>query len=154
MIVQWYYIYNIGDGKGTKIYIDFLHVWRHWSDNVLLSLFASIPFPLAFLILYFREAKKNLLLIYSWSLFLVSLLAYACIAESGGKGYTEWDANFSWGPITCNFILYLVTASLCVKKIVKENIISKKDIILSLIFLLQFLTGLAYIFKMPFFGYR
>lgn len=78
-----------------------LLVWSHYSSNIPLALLLSIAFPLLVLIFYFRKIDSYLIL--SWCTFLVALSTMILFVE-----LPNWQAaNFLWGAIAANFILFL-----------------------------------------------
>ena len=69
-------------------------VWAQYCANIPLAVCLAIGFPLAVLILNFREGRKNTLVRFSWLLYLVSFAEAFLLYE---KGFRKFDFNFSWG---------------------------------------------------------
>jgi hypothetical protein len=138
--------------NSALIQIKFLAVWRNWSDNIPFSFLASVPFPLLYFILNYKEAKKNMLLLYASLIFIVSMIIYMFLAESGTR---EGHGNFGWQIIASNFMLHLAVAIQFVNKIISQKgSFEKQDRILVAIYLLQLIVGIVYLVKLPFFGPR
>jgi hypothetical protein len=145
---------KIGSYIGTTIIslaIAPLHVWAHWSDQVLLSFLSSLVFPLLFILFYWKLVKTDLLLKYSISLFLAALFFYIVITETGER---EFDGNFVWQVIICNYLLFLATAICFLKMYLKKTVAEGKDKLIIIAFLLHVLIGIIYIFKSPIWGFR
>lgn len=120
VLLQYLYIYKYATvfdlyakrgPSGVKI--DFLKVWRSFSQNILLSLLASLVFPLVSLALYYKSLIANLLYRYAAVSFVVALTVFMVLAESGGR---EFHGNFGWQVIISNFLLFLVTLTEIAKR--------------------------------------
>ncbi len=140
--------YSGGEHAPLKI-IPF-HVWSHWSQNIPLAFLSSEAFPLAFLVLYFKEIQRSLLLSYAYVTFAIGLLVFIFITESG---YKQFDGNFSWQVIVCNYILFLAVSISFFKMLFLKTDRDKKDSLLLIIFVLHILTGCLYLLKSPFLNF-
>lgn len=113
ILLQYVYIYKYATifdlyaGRGPSgVKIDFLKVWRSFSQNKLLSLLASLIFPLVSLAFYYKSLIASLLYRYTVASFVVALMIFMVLAETGGR---EFHGNFGWQVIISNFLLFLVT---------------------------------------------
>mgnify|MGYP001240476092 CR=1 FL=1 len=106
LICQFLFTYGGNNVSGGIVFAP-LAVWGHYSPNVLASLFLSIAFPLVYAIIYFSKVRVNKSIIFSWAIFIVSLLQFTFLAESGVRGL---DGNFGWGCFISLYILFLTTA--------------------------------------------
>lgn len=104
VIVQSAQAFDPGSNSGLRI--AFLHAWNFVSANPLLSLLASIAFPLSFLVLHARRLKNPMLIAYAWSHLLMGLLVYAFVTEVGPR---SMHGNFGWQMIMSVYVLFLVT---------------------------------------------
>lgn len=144
----------IGTYIGTTVItikISPFNVWLHWSDNIPLSFLASLLFPLGFIFLYFKEVKNDLLLKYSIGLFIAAIIVYILLSESGNR---EFDSNFVWQVIICNYILFLTSIPAFSRELLKKEKFSFYDKLLIFIFFMHVFTGLIYIFKSLIWGFR
>lgn len=145
---------KIGSYIGTTVIalrVAPFHVWAHWSSHMLLSFLSSVLFPLLYFLFYFKEIKKDLLFKYSSCLFLFALLVYILITETGAR---EFDGNFLWQVIICNYVLFLVTAIRFFHQLLVKKAFSVMDKIILISFILHVLTGIIYIFKSPIWSFR
>ena len=69
-------------------------VWSLYCDNIPLAICLAIGFPLAVLVVNFRELKNNTLYRFSWQIYLMSFAMNFFLYE---KGFRKPDFNFSWG---------------------------------------------------------
>jgi len=109
------YKYSYGDYSSTKstVIINPFCVWSRYTPCIFISVILSVFFPLAYILIYFKEARQNNLLKYAVFSFFVSIVIYSLFAESGPK---KFDANFSWQSIICSYILFWVTGLEFLKK--------------------------------------
>lgn len=145
---------KIGSYIGTTVIaLEILpfHVWSHWSGNVLLSFLSSVLFPLLYACAYAKEISKDLLFKYSVALFLFALIVYSLISETGVR---EFDGNFLWQVIICNYVLFLVTAIRFSHQLLVKKAFALMDKIILISFILHVLTGIIYIFKSPIWSFR
>ncbi len=72
----------------------FGEVWGLYCENIPLAICLAMGFPLAVLVLNFKELKDNSLYRFSWQIYLMSFLMNFFLYE---KGFRKPDFNFSWG---------------------------------------------------------
>lgn len=109
---QWYYTFKVNSlfEHPTKTIFSPLVVWQTYSPHIVLSFFLSITFPLVVSVFYYKKIDKYLGL--SWLTFLVATLMFALLAE-----YPYYvNANYLWGVIAANFILFLFAARVLIKE--------------------------------------
>lgn len=143
MLLIRQYVYT---DSGSQVVIKPFEAWRTWSNNILLSLIASIAFPLSVVALYPRQALKDKLLQYAWLSFFTGLFIYIMLNETGVRAI---HGNFSWQTIVCNFILFLSSLIFLLSQ--KTGL---KPRIAFAVFALHVATGIIFIAKLPFFGPR
>jgi hypothetical protein len=137
-------------GNSAPLKIAPFNVWGHWSFNVPLSFISSEFFPLVFFFLYGREAKKDTMLLYAAVSAAFAILIYIVFSESG---YKEFDGNFGWQVIVCNYILFLACSTALVRSISQHPQLLLKDKLALSALGLHVFIGIVYIFKSPFLNF-
>lgn len=97
---------NFGVSGESHVRVQFLHVWRYYSDSILLSLAASFAFPVVALAAYRRRLLDDDLVRYALALAGAGIGVFAVLTETGVR---EFHGNFIWQAIVANYILFLVT---------------------------------------------
>ncbi|MBQ2802861.1 MAG: hypothetical protein IJF07_03075 [Lachnospiraceae bacterium] len=69
-------------------------VWGLYCDNIPLAICLGVGFPLAVLVMNFKELKNNTLFRFSWQIYGMGFLMAFLLYE---KGFRKPDFNFSWG---------------------------------------------------------
>ncbi len=149
-----------GDDGGVAI--NFLHVWSHYSDHIIWSIFLSLDFPIFFILFNKKTAFKYKHFFYSASLLVFGLLMFAFLTETGSR---QFHCNFIWQAIVANYIFYWVCLNIFLKtcfekysyKGEKARLINSffkfyiicnwKDKLVLTMFLLQCLGGFYYLFR-------
>lgn len=159
LVFMQYIILYISTGFSDSdggIALGFFTVWSYYSPSILLSFIGSIFFPLLYTVFYPKDVLRDDLFQYVASLFIVAVLMFSVLIETGGRKY---DGNFGWQYFITNYMLYMVIISFMLKKITKnyphKNIeiikvvrhASWKDKVLILFFVLQFLLGIYYVLR-------
>lgn len=138
-------VYN---GQRSHIIIAPFKVWMLFAKNPLLYLISSFLFIFTFILIKFHKIKKDIEIIYSFLLFLISLFIYFILAESGPRFF---HANFYWQIPIAMLILNMVFLkniampyrNLTFKK-TTFKLISVQDKILLFIYSLHFISGVYY----------
>lgn len=115
LLYQYKGVFVPGGGEEGGVGFCFGEVWAQCCDNIPLAVCLAVGFPLAVLVMNWRECRKSTLLGFSWQFFLVSFLEAFFLYE---KGFRKFDFNFSWGYMCgiffCHFgaliVLLQVTA--------------------------------------------
>jgi hypothetical protein len=115
-------------------------VWSLYSPNIPASILLSVAFPLAVLVLYFREAKQDRAVLFAWASVAIAVFEYALLAETGE---TFPDQNWIWGSNVAMYLLFLVSARLWV-----SQRSSWKFYWVALVFGLHFGAGIYYYLKL------
>ncbi len=86
----------VPDTEGVEGGVGFCfgEVWGLYCENIPLAVCLAIGFPLAVLVLNFKELKHNTLYRFSWQIYLMSFAMTFFLYE---KGFRKPDFNFSWG---------------------------------------------------------
>jgi hypothetical protein len=150
---QYLYIYESGSeeriyraagfaGDATsKVRIDPLHVWTHFADSVPLALLASFAFPLVALLVYRRRLLAYDLARYALALAVVAVLVFATLSETGVR---EFQGNFAWQAMVCNYILFLVVL-VRVHVLWSEPPVVRGRLVVALAFLAHVGAGVAFL---------
>ncbi|MCM1057562.1 MAG: hypothetical protein NC517_08145 [Firmicutes bacterium] len=106
LLYQFGDVFQPGKISGEGIGIGFLTAWRTATDNIFLSVFLGMAFPLSVLLfsLLHREIPK--ILCFSWQFFLGAAGTLAVLYE---KGYRLPHMNFAWGYMYGLFFSYAVS---------------------------------------------
>ena len=94
LLYQYKGVFVPDEGEEGGMGFAFGKVWALYSDNIPLAICLGVGFPLAVLVLNFKELKKNTLYRFSWQLYGMSFLMAFFLYE---KGFRWADFNFSWG---------------------------------------------------------
>lgn len=140
MILLYQYTGTFGENsEGVKI--DILGVWSLAANNILMSIFLALAFPLLFLKLY-PKSLDNDYLILAWLQVLFGIVLYAVFVEQGTR---DGHANFSWSYQIGLTMLYLFSIIEFVKNFFILNLWKRS--LLSIVLSLQILIGLYYLVK-------
>lgn len=143
---EYYWIYHFeGTIRGTtSVAVNPFFVWSYYSPNIVLSIIASILFPIAYLCFYHKDVLQNSLLQYAFLAYGVAVMLFAILTEVGAR---QFHANFSWQCIVCNYILFAVVSKQFLDKVKADGIIHWKNKIIFSAFLVQVLAGCLYLIK-------
>ena len=150
-------------GQRSDVAIGIYNKIQGFKYEVIWNFLSSIFFPLSFVVLYFHKLKTNLILKYTWSIFAVAILVFLLFVETGPRAE---HGNFIWQTIMSNYLLFTVSSVLFTSialenhKNLRKSIslsnylgyfrdnanICLKDLILSIVFALHILSGVAYIY--------
>jgi hypothetical protein len=86
-----------------------LIAWRAFSSNIPYSLFASLAFPAAYVLMFRRTLVRPGLLLFAWAILAVAVLWLIPFVETHTDGRIYIDFNFQWGAVISLFPLFLVT---------------------------------------------
>ena len=155
MLGLQYLLTYVGYTSDSSVSIGFLTVMSHWIPKwrVPIQLLLSLVFPISVYILYFREARKNLYLNLSWTIFGVSTIMTYFLYETGSR---IDHGNFIWNSYITVFVLMFASMLVLIERPMSETIPSRsaaprKPLILSrkrkvafVFFAMHVLSGLAY----------
>jgi len=136
LVCQFILTYGNKETAGSSIIFAPFIVWKKHSPNISASLLLSIAFPLLYFVLYFSKVKTNYKVIFSWAVFILSLLQFCFLGESG---FRLAHGNFIWGAIISLNVLFLTTAA----DFFKQKF-SGKYVLVLMTFLLHLATGIYY----------
>lgn len=94
---------NTNEGIG----ISFASLLRMYAKNPIASLFQSIAFPLAVLVINLKELIKDKKYLFFWIVWLFGFLEYIFLQETGSRAA---HGNFEWGYSFCIFAIFIASA--------------------------------------------
>lgn len=116
-------------------------VWKIYSPNIPASLLLSIAFPLSVGILYFDKIKANLTALLAWGVWVVAMLQYILLAETGE--YFR-DGNWGWGSNIAMYIVFLISMM-----VVLSEPRSPRFYLVAVVWALHLATGIYYFVNVP-----
>jgi hypothetical protein len=138
------YVYK--GAEQSTIAIQPFAVWRCWTNNFSLALFRSVAYPFIFSLFYFRKAYFTRMGVWVLLIFIVSLLYFILIVETGPRFA---HGNFMWQSIFACLLLFVFTFSVHLKELSLRFFRLKWfDIIIIIIFFLHLTSGILYLKKM------
>jgi hypothetical protein len=143
---EYYLTYKLSfgnlQGSTSSISIDPFRVWRLFSNNIPLSLLASLVFPLAYLAIYWKDLLENHLVQYSVLAYLVGLAIFCLLAEPGPR---ITHGNFFWQAIVCSYLLFLVLLIQFVNKVKQFGLKNWRNGLILTAFSLHALSGIIFL---------
>lgn len=116
LVWQFFVVYLVNDADGIQ-FVPF-GVMRAFSGYLGLKFFLSIVFPLAVLLLYFKQAMKDTRMILGWLIFLFGLLFTYFFAENS----RFMEGNFAWSSEIALVLLFMVSTLFCLEVFQKSKI--------------------------------
>lgn len=115
LLLAWQFLCTFGKHSVEESSVIFapLVVWSLYSPHILASIALSIAFPLFTTACYFRSFLKDRALILAWTTFAVATLQFVFLAE---KGPRFAHANFAWGGILANHVLFVACAAFLLRQ--------------------------------------
>lgn len=145
LLFQYLFTYYY-DTKGTSsIQFCFFDIWQYHAKSVPFALLQGTAFPLIILALMFRHTVKDKTLLFSWALFIVGLLIFGLLFETGHR---KNHANFSWTYMSCLNILFIFSTIAFLRWVSgireKSRVFRVKIFICVSVFLLHLVSGIYY----------
>lgn len=104
LLYQYKGVFVPEEGQEGGIGFTFGEIWGLYCDNIPLAICIGVGFPLAVLVLNFKQLKTNTLFRFSWQIYLMSFAMAFLLYE---KGFRRPDFNFSWGYMYGIFFAFL-----------------------------------------------
>lgn len=145
LFIEYYILFVLDNSRSSGISFKPFLVWNSYSPNIIVSVLASISFPLLYILLYWGDAKKDSLLHYAALLFLFGIAIFSFLAENGDQ---EYSGNFSWQGIVANYILFMVVLSRLIPNLMQYNKSMWKQKVLLAFFGLNVLSGIIYLVRL------
>ena len=151
ILLQYYLIYKLNQGSiqggesgvslsaPFKVYSFFIPYWL-----IPFSFALSFALPIGSIILY-REILKFKPFLYALMLMIAGLLLSGFVIETGPRAA---HGNFTWQNVICCYVLFLSIAAFFVPKFLSKFSWSRKELIIVGLFVVHFLSGLLYVFKL------
>ncbi|WP_291723544.1 hypothetical protein [Bernardetia sp.] len=150
VVLEYLYIYvkkpTQDDGS---VAFSFMYILKLYSNNIPLDMLTSMLLPLVILILFFKKTIKNKMYIYAVLLFVVAVLIFLFVQETGDRAN---HGNFVWQVIVCNYILFLISTFIGLEHISEKGWKDYKSILFLVTFLLHLVSGILYLFKIIAYG--
>jgi hypothetical protein len=138
---------NVGGGLGIGLF----EVWSLYSNSYILSVLASLLFPLVVIAVYFKDGKRDFLLQFAWAAWFVALAMYALLYETGEFMKA---GNFGWQVLMASYLLFLASLVFFNRQIRGKPHLDTKAYVVMAVFLLHFVSGLVYLVKLMFLGFH
>ena len=94
LLYQFKGVFVPDEGVEGGMGFTFGEIWGLYCDNIPLAICLAVGFPLAVLVMNFKELKKNTLFRFSWQIYGMGFAMAFLLYE---KGFRKPDFNFSWG---------------------------------------------------------
>lgn len=104
LLYQFKGVFVPDEGEVGGVGFCFGDVWSLYCDNIPLAICLAVGFPLAVLVLNYKELKTNTLYRFSWQIYLMSFAMAFLLYE---KGFRKPDFNFSWGYMYGIFFAFI-----------------------------------------------
>lgn len=113
LLYQYRGVFTRAVGEEKGIGIGFLVAWKTATNNVVVSIFLAIAFPLVVLLFQRMRLRENRNLLFSWQFYFAGLLMLLFLYE---KGYRLPHINFAWGYMYGLFFLYFTSLIILVQE--------------------------------------
>lgn len=117
LLYQFRGVFVPDEGTEGGIGFCFGTIWSQYCDNIPLAICLAIGFPLAVLVVNFRELRTNTLYRFSWQLYGMGFAMAFLLYE---KGFRQYDFNFSWGYMCGIFCVFFGSAAVLLKATARE----------------------------------
>jgi hypothetical protein len=153
--IEYYSIYQLNhtnnagnsiannDGQSSIIIAPF-EVWRGYSSNIFIAAITSLFFPLIYLLISKGSPLKSKLVLFATVNFIIALGIWVLFAEEGGR---KFHGNFIWQVVITNYLLFFSLLLNFMREIELKKLSRKNILIIGSAFLLHFVWGVVYWFK-------
>ena len=104
LLYQYKGVFVPTEGEEGGIGFTFGEIWGLYTDNLPLAICLGVGFPLAVLVLNWKQLKTNTLFRFAWQIYLMGFAMAFFLYE---KGFRWADFNFSWGYMCGIFFAFL-----------------------------------------------
>lgn len=104
LLYQYKGVFVPTEGEEGGIGFTFGKIWGLYTDNLPLAICLGVGFPLAVLVLNWKQLKTNTLFRFAWQIYLMGFAMAFFLYE---KGFRWADFNFSWGYMCGIFFAFL-----------------------------------------------
>jgi len=149
LFIEYWTIYqttnaNIQDSSSIVFHLFYSYKLTSNLWQLPFALFFSLLFPLCYSLFNINNLKNNLLFWFTFFSFLISILIYFFIGESGPRAT---HGNFYWQVVICTWLCYFWALIALIKDIKEKSLTLKNKILLS-IYMLHVAIGLIYFVKL------
>jgi len=155
VIIQFYFIFisSTNNTNESSVKIDLFNVLYHWTRSThwyqilfitLSTILSSYLFPIVLLIRNKNLLKQDMVL-FAVLCSTISILIFYVLSETGSR---EFDGNFIWQTFICSFLMFFVCVIQLLKLIFTTETRFKAYKIEIIIFLLHFISGIYYFYRM------
>jgi len=121
LILFFQYCVLYGDGQtDSSIGFNFGYIISHYSQRPVAAIIQSVAFPILVLLANIKNLKKDKMYAFSWVLWLIALIQYLCLVETGERAL---HGNWGWGVLFYTFFLFVTSVLKLIQNISEENII-------------------------------
>lgn len=113
LLYQFFGVFGPVEGEEKGIGFGLGKAWSYHCDNIPLAILLGLAFPLAVLVLNFRDLKKDGVFRLAWQVTAVSMFEILFLYE---KGFRVGHLNFSWGYMHGMFFAFVASAFLLFQK--------------------------------------
>jgi hypothetical protein len=146
LMFQFLFTYCSNISGDSSIQFCFFDVWHVHAQSVPLAIIQGAAFPMLISAMMFSSLRKDKLLVFSWILFIIGLLIFGLLCETG---YRRNHGNFGWTYMFCLNILFLYSTIAFLRWIAdihkKTRAFKIVLYICFLVFLLHLFSGIYYV---------
>ncbi len=141
LILLYQYTHTFGAKEASHIIIDLFGVWSLASQNVGISIFLGLAFPLL-LTLFKTDILNDNTILLSWIMTFIGIAYYAIFAETG-RFYSH--GNFGWSYMLAMSLLYLFAIIKFFQ--IFSSLLFWKRYSLLILLIIQTSIGVEYLYK-------
>jgi hypothetical protein len=157
IVLEYYIIYRLnytssvtGTGsESSKVILAPFKVWRHFSSSMVIAVITSLFFPLVYLAVSKGQVMKNTIVQFAVVNFVTGLSIWILFAEQGGRMF---HGNFFWQVVVACYLLFFSLLLHFAQEVKLNKISYQKQWIIGVTFLLHFIWGAFYWFKIIIFN--
>ena len=146
IVFQFLFTYYYDVSGSSSIRFCFFDTWQFYARSVPLAVIQATAFPLVILIVLLPRLSEDKALVFSWILFIVSLLIFGLLCETGVR---KNHGNFAWTYMSCLNILFVYSTIVFLRWVsdIPKNarFFQIKTFLCGSVFLFHLLSGLYYV---------
>ncbi|MBM4056267.1 MAG: hypothetical protein FJ264_16680 [Planctomycetes bacterium] len=146
LLFQFLFTYYYNTNIDSSIRFCFFDVWHVYAQSVPIAILQEAAFPIFLSAVMFSLLWKEKLLIFSWILFIIGLLIFGLLCESGHR---KNNGNFGWTHMFCLNILFIYSTIAFLRWVAdvqdKNRLFQMKLFLCVSVFLLHFFSGIYYV---------
>ncbi|MDH4203070.1 MAG: hypothetical protein OEV87_09255 [Phycisphaerae bacterium] len=146
LVFQFLFTYYYDVRGASSIQFCFFDVWKAHARSIPIAILQGTSLPLVILIMTLPRLPKDKALLFSWILFIVGLLIFGLLCETGHR---KNHANFAWTYMSCLNILFVYSAIRFLRWASdaqeKNGSFQIKTFVCVSVFLFHFFSGIYYV---------